>query len=167
MKYTVTIGERSVQVEVGGDRVQVDGRAVEARLTRVPRTPMRQLLLDGRARTLAMVRNDGGWDVQVAGEAWPVSVMDERTRQLRELTGQRAAPVGGGLMRAPMPGLVLRLEVEVGQRVEAGAGVVVLEAMKMENEIRAAGPGVVRAVHVVAGQAVEKGAPLVELVAEP
>jgi pyruvate carboxylase subunit B len=66
-----------------------------------------------------------------------------------------------------MPGLVLRLEVEVGQRVETGAGVVVLEAMKMENEIRAAGPGVVRAVHVVVGQAVEKGAPLVELVAEP
>jgi pyruvate carboxylase subunit B len=62
-----------------------------------------------------------------------------------------------------MPGLVLRLEVEVGQRVEPGAGVVVLEAMKMENEIKAPGGGVIAAIHVAAGQAVEKGTPLLEI----
>jgi biotin carboxyl carrier protein len=63
-----------------------------------------------------------------------------------------------------MPGLVVRVEVEPGQRLDAGAGVVVLEAMKMENEIATPGPGVVKAVHVKEGQAVEKGAPLVEVV---
>jgi len=167
MKYSVAVGGRSAQVEVDGDRVLVDGRAVGARLARVPFTPVRQLVLDGRARSFAMLRTGEGWDVQLGGEAWAVSVVDERTRQLRELTGQQAAPHGGGLVRAPMPGLVLRVEVEVGQRVEAGAGVVVLEAMKMENEIRAAGPGIVGALHVAAGQAVEKGALLAELVAEP
>jgi pyruvate carboxylase subunit B len=65
-----------------------------------------------------------------------------------------------------MPGLVLRVEVEVGQPVVPGSGLVVLEAMKMENEIRAPGPGRVRAVLVKAGQTVEKGSPLVELGAE-
>jgi biotin carboxyl carrier protein len=67
------------------------------------------------------------------------------------------------VVKAPMPGLVLRLEVEVGQRVEPGTGVVVLEAMKMENEIKAQGSGVVAAIHVEAGQAVDKGTPLVEI----
>jgi pyruvate carboxylase subunit B len=62
-----------------------------------------------------------------------------------------------------MPGLVLRVEVEAGQIVEAGTGVVVLEAMKMENEIKAPAPGVVKVVHVSEGQAVDKGVPLVEI----
>ena len=53
-----------------------------------------------------------------------------------------------------MPGLVVRVEVEPGQRVDAGAGLVVVEAMKMENELRAAGAGVVAAVHVAPGQVV-------------
>jgi pyruvate carboxylase subunit B len=62
-----------------------------------------------------------------------------------------------------MPGLVVRVLVEAGQMVVAGGGLVVLEAMKMENELRAAGPGIVRAVHVRAGGTVEKGQMLVEL----
>jgi biotin carboxyl carrier protein len=57
----------------------------------------------------------------------------------------------------------VRIEVRVGDRVAAGASVVVVEAMKMENELRASGPGVVTAVHVTPGQPVEKGAPLVTL----
>jgi pyruvate carboxylase subunit B len=62
-----------------------------------------------------------------------------------------------------MPGLVVRVEVREGQRVEAGAGLVVVEAMKMENELRATRPGVVATVHVAVGQPVEKGTPLVTL----
>ena len=163
MKYSVTVGDRTLEVEVRGDSVLVDGRAVRGRLTAIPQTPMRQLSLDGRARTFAMLRGDEGWMVQRLGETWTVGVMDERTRQLRALTGQAKRGAASGVVKAPMPGLVLRLEVEVGQRVEPGTGVVVLEAMKMENEIRAAGTGVVAAIHVVAGQAVEKGAALVEI----
>ena len=71
-------------------------------------------------------------------------------------------------MRAPMPGLVVRVEVAEGQAVEAGAGLVVVEAMKMENELRATRAGMVKTVHVAVGQAVEKGAALVTLAsAEP
>jgi biotin carboxyl carrier protein len=166
MKYTVTIDARTIEVEVQGDRVFVDGAPIGAHLTAVPQTPLRYLRLDGRARTLAMVRAEDGWSVQRRGETWSVTVLDERTRQLRELTGQGARTAAGGVVKAPMPGLVLRVEVEVGQRVEAGAGVVVLEAMKMENEIVAPGSGTVTAIHVEAGQAVDKGNPLVEVTAE-
>ena len=70
-------------------------------------------------------------------------------------------------MRAPMPGLVVRVEVAVGQRVEVGAGLVVVEAMKMENELRAQRAGVVETVHVAAGQTVDKGASLITLAPAP
>jgi pyruvate carboxylase subunit B len=62
-----------------------------------------------------------------------------------------------------MPGLVVRINVSVGDRVEAGQGIVVMEAMKMENELRATGPGTVRSIEVSVGTAVEKGTVLVAL----
>jgi pyruvate carboxylase subunit B len=62
-----------------------------------------------------------------------------------------------------MPGLIVQLRVQVGDMVSAGTGLVVMEAMKMENELRAPAAGKVRAVHVAVGAAVEKGALLVEL----
>ena len=74
--------------------------------------------------------------------------------------GDRAR--GPAALKAPMPGLVVRVQVETGQSVGAGTGVVVLEAMKMENELRTSAPGVVAAVRVRAGEAVEKGQVLVE-----
>ena len=66
-------------------------------------------------------------------------------------------------MKAPMPGLVVRVEVTQGQVVKVGEGLVVVEAMKMENELRATRPGVVQTIHVAAGQTVAKGASLVTL----
>jgi biotin carboxyl carrier protein len=163
VKYHVTVGDRAVLVEVQGDTVHMDGRPVRAALIGVPRTPLRQVRVDGRSRALAMMRAEDGWTVHLHGTGWPVTVVDERTRQLQELTGRKTGVGAGGLVKAPMPGLVLRVEVEVGQRVEEGTGVVVLEAMKMENEIRAPGGGVVRDIHVSPGAAVEKGAPLIDI----
>ncbi|MGH7731018.1 MAG: acetyl-CoA carboxylase biotin carboxyl carrier protein subunit, partial [Candidatus Eiseniibacteriota bacterium] len=103
------------------------------------------------------------WALGAVGERVEVDVVDERTREIRARTSQARAPASGGLVQAPMPGLVVRVEVAAGQRVETGAGLVVVEAMKMENELRAPRPGVVETVHVAAGQTVEKGAPLVTL----
>ena len=74
-----------------------------------------------------------------------------------------AKPAGPAPLRAPMPGLIVQLRVKVGDTIAAGDGLVVMEAMKMENELRAQAAGTVRAVHVSVGAAVEKGALLVEL----
>jgi len=78
------------------------------------------------------------------------------------MTGGGAVAQGPKPVRAPMPGLVVRVEVEPGQEVKAGQGVVIIEAMKMENELKAEAVGVVSRVLVQQGQAVEKGAVLVE-----
>jgi biotin carboxyl carrier protein len=170
VKYFVQVGARTFEVEVGGDRVTVDGASVEAHLGAVPGTPLHHLLLGSESWTVAVEPIDdrdrpagARWVVSAVGERRDVSVVDERARQIQELTGKQAPSPSSGVIRAPMPGLVVRVEVKVGDRVGAGAGLVVVEAMKMENELRATTRGVVTAVHVVPGQPVEKGTPLVTL----
>jgi biotin carboxyl carrier protein len=163
MKYVVTIAGQDVEVTVDGERVTVDGRELGASLDVVPGTPVRQLLLDGRAEGLAFeAAGRGRWAVTRRGERWEVEVLDERTTHIRSLTGGAGGVRGPSALKAPMPGLVVRVHVAAGQRVAAGTGMVVLEAMKMENELRAAVDGVVRSVRVGAGEAVEKGQVLVE-----
>jgi pyruvate carboxylase subunit B len=143
--------------------VTVDGRTYQATLGQVPGTPLRQLVLDGRPRLVAVEPlARGRWLLGAAGERREVGVVDERTRHIRSLTGQATGVGGPGVLKAPMPGLVVRVSVEPGQAVESGAGVLVLEAMKMENELRATSAGIVRAVRVQPGQAVERGQVLVE-----
>lgn len=163
MKYFVAVDGRDIAVEVDGDRVTVEGRVVHASLRPRPGTPLFRLTLDGRASDVALRRlGPGRWLAGIAGEQVEIEVVDERTRHIRSLTGDAARPSGGGMIRAPMPGLVVRVLVDAGTAVAAGAGVLVLEAMKMENELRSPGAGTVRAVRVEAGQAVEKGQVLIE-----
>lgn len=163
MKYTVSIGGEAFTVEITGDGVRMNGRVVRAQLQAVPHTPLRQVVVDGVSSTFAMVRGREGWAISHAGECWTAEVQDERARHIRELTGQAAGARRGGVVSAPMPGLVLRVNVEVGQSVDEGAGLVVLEAMKMENEIRAPSAGEITEICVEPGEAVEKGVPLVEI----
>ncbi len=163
MKYFVTVLGREIEVDVDGEQVTVAGRLHSATLRRTPGTPVRQLLLDGRSEGLAVESGGNGqWTITRRGERCEVEVVDERTRHIRSLTGAGDRVRGPAALKAPMPGLVVRVQVEAGQSVPAGAGVVVLEAMKMENELRAAAPGVVRTVRVRPGEPVEKGQVLVE-----
>jgi biotin carboxyl carrier protein len=113
-----------------------------------------------------MTPESDGWSVMAGGEIHVVQVDDERAVRLGALAGTAERGGAGGKVKAPMPGLVLRVEVEEGQSVAAGDGLVVLEAMKMENEIKAPVDGRVTAVHVNDGQAVDKGTVLVEVTVE-
>jgi biotin carboxyl carrier protein len=164
MKYFVTIGERNVEVEIDGDRVVVDGQPVEASVELIAGTPEVRLKIDGTATRFAIDQRHGSdWRVVDQGAVLDTRVEDERSRHIRELSAA-AKPVGGPtVLKAPMPGLVVRITVDTGDPVAAGASLVVLEAMKMENELKAAAPGVVGKVLVAPGQAVEKGQVLLEL----
>jgi len=165
VKYFVTIGTQTIEVEVDGPRVLVGGKAVETHLAPVTGTPLYHLLLGGASWTVAAepLEGVGRWALGMAGERVEVAVQDERSREMAAVSGKTQPSAGGGTVHAPMPGLVVRIEVAEGQRVDAGAGLVVVEAMKMENELRAPRAGMVQTVHVAVGQAVEKGASLVTL----
>jgi len=163
MKYIVALAGREFEVEVDGDQVTIGGKRHAASLSSAPGTPVRQLLLDGRAESLGVDGSGNGrWGVTRGGERWELEVLDERTRHIRSLTGGGSQGRGPAALKAPMPGLVVRVQVEAGATVAVGSGVVVLEAMKMENELRAASAATVRTVRVKPGEAVEKGQVLVE-----
>lgn len=164
MRYQVTIGDRVVDVELGPDGVRAAGVPVEVSLEQSDGTPVRGLLVDGRSyRVVAERAGQGRWRLDLSGHVVDVEVLDERTRTIREMSGAGRKATGPKPITAPMPGMVVKIEVSEGSRVEAGQGVAIVEAMKMENELRAAGPGVVRAVHAAPGEAVDKGQVLVEL----
>ena len=172
MKYFVRVGTRNVEVAVEGGRVVVDGAVLEAHLAAIPGTPLHHLLLAGESWTVAVqplagLGENGGarWALGAVGERIEVEAVDERTRAIQSLTGRKVSGPSGGVVRAPMPGLVVRVEVVEGQQVGVGAPLVVVEAMKMENELRASRAGRVAKVHVRAGMPVDKGAPLVTLAA--
>ena len=168
MRYFVTIGRRTFEIDLANGSITIDGQAVQAELRDIPGTPLRHLLIDGESWPLVSVEGArrGEWDIHLGGSRFAAAVVDERTRAIREMTGRSSEPRGPGPLRAPMPGLVLRLEVERGQAVRRGDGLVIVEAMKMENELKAESNGVVDRIHVVPGQPVEKGALLVEFEAE-
>jgi pyruvate carboxylase subunit B len=164
MRYHVTIGGRTRIVDVTGDGVTVDGQSVDASLGRVIGTQIRSLLLDGSShRVVARRQAAGVWELHVRGRRLAAEVVDERTRKVREMTGAAAKSTGPRPLRAPMPGLVVKVEVQVGDDVQPGQGLVIVEAMKMENELRAESSGRVSMVRVEPGQAVEKDQILIEL----
>jgi biotin carboxyl carrier protein len=163
MRYYVTVAGRTLEVDLAGDVPTVDGERVAADLVRVPGMPTLHLLADGHSHTVIAQRRDRqGWDLHLNGERYEVEVVDERTRAIQAMTGQGVVAKGPRPVVAPMPGLVVRVAVEAGDRVHAGQSVIIIEAMKMENDLKAESDAVVERVAAVAGQAVEKGAVLVE-----
>ncbi|MEL6615926.1 MAG: biotin/lipoyl-containing protein [Bacteroidota bacterium] len=156
------VGDRTLTIERDGDTVTVDGEPVDVRVSHLGDQTI-LLVLDGTPTVVTVESTPEGGIATVRGRRIEVGVKTE-TDLLLERFGMNAGDSAADReVRAPMPGLVLRVLVEPGETVEPGQGVVVLEAMKMENELKAPASGTVAAVHAVAGAAVGKNDLLVEL----
>lgn len=165
MRYFVTLGDRTVEVDLSGATPVVDGVPVQqAELAALPGTPIRSLRVDGRSYTLSVQPGErrGRWNLALGGQRFAADAVDERTRAIREMTGGAETETAKTVV-APMPGLVVRVLVEPGDAVRAGQGVVIVEAMKMENELKAPADGTVARIDVQPGKTVEKGTTLVTL----
>jgi biotin carboxyl carrier protein len=163
MEYFVHVGGERLRIERKGGELRVDGEVVEADLAPAAGSPIRSLRLGGRSLRVLPRRNGrGNWELEVEGVRWSAEVMDRGQEAIR--AARKAAGHGSGPqpLRAPMPGLVVRVEVAVGDEVAAGQGVAIVEAMKMENELKAPAPARVKAIHCREGMAVEKDTVLVE-----
>ena len=168
MRYYVRIGERERELEVDGDSVTVDGATVRAHLEELPGVPMQLASIDGTVHRLIAQRVERGvYDISIDGYRFTVEALDERARVIRELSGAGRKVVAAGHLKAPMPGLIVRVNVKEGDQVRSGQGLVVMEAMKMENELRATASATVKKVVIGPGSAVEKGALLLEMEPEP
>lgn len=168
MRYYVTVGERTYEVDVVGDKVTVDSIDHTVEMVEVSGTPVRRLSIDGAAHRVVAHKGKAraSWDLHLDGVRVIADVVDERTRAIRALTARTSVAHGPKPIRAPMPGMIVRVEVEPGERVSSGQGLVIIEAMKMENELRAEATGVVARVAVGAGTAVDKGAVLIEFASD-
>lgn len=97
------------------------------------------------------------------GTAYDIPYLDEQARLLENLGFRKHATVSKGKLKAPMPGRIVSIHVEPGEVVSSGQRLIVLEAMKMENELRSLIDGTVTAVHVASGQSVEKNTILIDV----
>ncbi len=173
MKYRAKIadptGDRSVEVEVHVDGegvlVSLDGRKARWDVVATPGGGYSILRPDGRQAEAVPRRSpEGGMKVRVGAEQVTLELLDELTARAQAVAGKGVSR-GSGEVKAAIPGRVLRVLAGPGDQVSQGQPVVVLEAMKMENDVRAPRDGVVRSVEVAAGQAVGTGQVL--LVLEP
>ncbi len=166
MRYVVELNaqRKTVSIEPEGVRYE-DDAPIHAELSDIEGSPVRMVKLGTHVyRVVAEKRQGRGkYTLWVDGYRFEAEALDERTRSIRDLSAATAGPTGLAPIIAPMPGLIVRVNVSVGDRVEAGQGLVVMEAMKMENELRAIAAGVVKSVEVSPGTAVEKGTLLVAL----
>ncbi len=169
--YLVEIAGREWRIRIDegthGQQVTVDDGPSEAvDFVRAQGRALYSLLLDGQSHELRIApdgEQPGTWQVSIDHMQMAVGVQTERERRLRRVNVQSQAHSGELLVKAPMPGLVREVAIGVGAAVQAGQRLVVLEAMKMENDIGAPRGGTVKAIRVAPGDTVEQGRPLVVL----
>lgn len=164
-RYAVEIDGQLFAVTLGGGMASVDGAPpVAAHLEDVEGTPIRLITIGGSTHRVTARRDGarGRYLLRIDGRRYEVDALDERTRAIRDMAEATRPAAGPVPLLSPMPGLVVRVHVAAGDAVTAGQPLVAIEAMKMENELRATVAGTVKSVRAGPGTAVEKGATLVE-----
>lgn len=159
--FRAHVGDRSFDFELAGDELRRDGAPVAYSFEAVG-GGLYSLIVEGE-QVPVFVREEGSLlQVQIGDRIVPVRVQDETALLLERFGMADASSAADTQLKAPMPGLVLKVLVEPGQAVAAGDGLLVLEAMKMENELRATHDATIAAIHVAPGEAVSKNALLLE-----
>jgi acetyl/propionyl-CoA carboxylase alpha subunit len=157
---------------IGGrkHRVRTDGRKPEAHVTVDERSydvdwqraegGVISLLVDGRSHTARVARRDGGLAVWIDGRSF---VLETGAGDDESFAGSGSAVGGSGRIKAPMPGAVVKLAVSEGEQVTTGQSLVIVEAMKMEHDVRSPIDGVVAKVNVAAGDSVGTTEAMIEI----
>ena len=165
MKYIVEVNGERIEVDLEVGTARIGNETFAATVVELPGTPTVLLRLGSTTYRLVVRPGEarGIYGLTLDGHRYETEALDERAHAIRELSKVSGAATGPAPLVAPMPGLIVRVNVGVGDAVKPGQALVVMEAMKMENELRASAAATVRAVRVTPGTAVDKGATLVEL----
>jgi biotin carboxyl carrier protein len=164
MKYEVTVNGKVYQVEVNRDgQVVLDGQIMAVDFSQIG-SGLYSLLVNNESFEALVEGQNSDWRVLLMGDLYEVQVADERDQMIRARSTLSVPDTGELAIKAPLPGLVVQVPVSVGQAVSKGDKLVILESMKMENELRAPRDGKIERVNVEAGQSVEQGQTLVVIV---
>ena len=157
MKYVTTIDNQEFEIEVVDEHhIRIGERLLQVDFESVSGQPVFSLILDGKSYEAFVYQGDEDWDVLLRGRQYQVKVEDERERRLKAAGGAGAAEGGEFHLKAPMPGLVVAILVEEGQEVKKGQVLVILESMKMQNELKSPRDGTISHIKVKAGESVEQ-----------
>ena len=162
--YKAQVGDQSFEIEISDDGFLVDGKRVRWDLSKVDDGYF-HVLLDNRSFRAEVVERDASgknFVIKVNGRNYPVVLKDKFDLLLEKMGMNANAGAKVNNVRAPMPGLIIDLKVQDGDTVKAGDTLLILEAMKMENIIKAPGDATVKSVKVNMGQGVEKNQVLIE-----
>jgi biotin carboxyl carrier protein len=175
MKYYVEIENREIGLEVlhtqegtlvrhldDGDGVQVDFAPVHSDVD--TGEGLYSIIADGKSYQLYVEPSERNFRIVSGRSRVELSVLTEREWRLKKVAPRQATHSGEQTITAPMPGLVKSVMVAVGDRVTRGQRLVVLEAMKMENDIFAPADGKIARIDVQPGAVVEGGKPLISIV---
>jgi biotin carboxyl carrier protein len=157
MLFEASTAGRSARIEVreaqGGYRVAIDDKVLELDLAKIGSHGL-CVLVDGVSHDVSLEKTTGGFAILMRGDRFDIDLKDA----VKGAVLGRAASTGPLKLTAPMPGKIVKVLVAPGDIVEAGHGVLVMEAMKMENELKTIRAGTVQEITVKEGQAVEMGA---------
>ena len=164
MKYLTTIGEKEYLVEILDEKhVSIDGKVLDVDFSTINGQRVFSLLVDGKSYEAHINLSDEGWEVLLHGKIYTALVEDEREKRLRA-SGSRVAEGGEFHLKAPMPGLIVAVMVEDGTKIEKGQVLVILESMKMQNELKSPKAGTVSRIKVKPGDRVEQKTTLLSIV---
>lgn len=161
MKYITVVNDEEFIIEIDQEsRIRVNDEEYEIDFQQLTEDGVLSLLLDNRSLEAVVEAHDNLWQVLMKGDLYSVQVQDERAYRLAQARG---VATGGGdaTIRSPMPGLIVDIPLAEGDEVFKGDKIVILESMKMENELRATVDGIVSRILVSKGDSVEKGQDLV------
>ncbi|MCB8946133.1 MAG: biotin/lipoyl-binding protein [Ardenticatenaceae bacterium] len=162
MKYFATVHDEEYVIEIDhDDRIMVNGEPYEIDFHQMMEAGVASLLLNNRSLEAFVEEREDMWEVLIQGEVYAVKVQDERSHRLSQARGTAVAVTGEATVNSPMPGIIIAVSVKEGDAVQKGQKVVILESMKMENELSAPRDGMVLRVSVQPGASVEKGQVLV------
>ena len=157
MKYITTLDGKEYSIEVIDEHhISFNGQIQEIDFESVSGQPVYSLIIDGKSYESYVYETEDGMQVLMRGRQYNLSVEDEREKRLRSAAGGGMAESGEFNLRAPMPGLVVAITVAEGDKVEKGQVLVILESMKMQNELKAMKSGTISRIRVKQGESVEQ-----------
>ncbi len=165
MKYSTTIGEKTYIIEINRDgEITIDGQPYPIDLTQIDEVTYSMLMGSSSYEALVDMSNSEEVNVLLRGRLYSAQVMDERATRLSKAGGGVAAATGEFTLKSPMPGLIVAIQVNEGDVVKKGQTLIVLESMKMENELKAPRDGTIGSIKVKMRQSVDQNQPLLAVI---
>ncbi|MCP4581810.1 MAG: biotin/lipoyl-binding protein [candidate division Zixibacteria bacterium] len=166
MIYDVKVDEKDYKLEIVEEakslKVSLNGRTIKLDNHKSVIGQLTMFLQENQPIELELSRDNGVYDCWLNSRLARCEVIDEKTAKFAKLMGVTAGASKTKVLKAPMPGLIVNIEVEVGQEVAKGDGLIIIEAMKMENELKASQAGKIKHIKIINGQAVEKNQVMIE-----